>query len=146
MSNLLMTSSRTLQRSPVMLGTATVSEGKKGQIQKDEEEAEVDNKKGLNQNQQDQTSSNLKKTDDENPFLDENEVCEDKISNIAGSLSCKNFLRSFAYQYCRHKYIRKNCCASHKIYCRRGRRARQKHNNSKLQQVPSTEVVSTKTY
>ena len=43
--------------------------------------------------------------------------CEDRISNIAGSMSCKTFLRSFAYQYCKHKYIKKNCCASHKIYC-----------------------------
>ena len=32
-------------------------------------------------------------------------------------MSCKTFLRSFAYQYCKHKYIKKNCCASHKIYC-----------------------------
>ena len=43
--------------------------------------------------------------------------CEDRINNIAGSLTCKAFLRSFAYQYCRHKYIKKNCCAAHKIYC-----------------------------
>ena len=56
-------------------GTATVSEGKKGQIQKDGEGAEVDYKKGLSQNHQDQTSSRLTKADDENPFLDENEVC-----------------------------------------------------------------------
>lgn len=47
--------------------------------------------------------------------------CEDRISNIAGSLSCKAFLRSFAYQYCHHKYIKSNCCASHEVYCRRGR-------------------------
>ena len=33
-------------------------------------------------------------------------------------MSCRSFLRSFAYQYCRHKYIRKNCCASHKVYCK----------------------------
>jgi hypothetical protein len=32
-------------------------------------------------------------------------------------MTCKTFLRSFAYQYCRHKYIRTNCCASHKLYC-----------------------------
>lgn len=32
-------------------------------------------------------------------------------------MSCKTFLRSFAYQYCRHKYIKKNCCASHKTFC-----------------------------
>ena len=50
-------------------------------------------------------------------------------------------MRSFAYQYCRHKYIKKNCCASHKVYClrgRRGRRARQRL----LQQVPSSEVAT----
>ena len=109
-------------------GTATVSE-EKGRTPKKVSDDEVDNK-------------GQKGHEDQN-HQDDNEVCEDKISNIAGSLSCKNFLRSFAYQYCRHKYIRKNCCASHKIYCRRGRRARQKH---RLQQVPSTEVVSTKTY
>ena len=33
--------------------------------------------------------------------------CKDRINNIAGSMSCRSFLRSFAYQYCRHKYIRK---------------------------------------
>ena len=51
-------------------------------------------------------------------YLTENEeACEDRITNIAGSMSCKAFLRSFAYQYCRHKYIRRNCCASHKRFC-----------------------------
>ena len=45
------------------------------------------------------------------------QVCEDSATNIAGSMTCKTFLRSFAYQYCRHKYIRTNCCASHKEYC-----------------------------
>merc|ERR1712045_113275 len=45
------------------------------------------------------------------------DTCEDRISNIAGSMSCKAFLRSFAYQYCRHKYIKKNCCASHHRFC-----------------------------
>jgi len=46
-----------------------------------------------------------------------NDRCQDRITNIAGSMSCKAFLRSFAYQYCKHKYIRKNCCDSHKRYC-----------------------------
>ena len=50
--------------------------------------------------------------------------CEDRISNIAGSMSCKTFLRSFAYQYCKHKYIKKNCCASHKVYCLKTGRGR----------------------
>ena len=49
--------------------------------------------------------------------LADSQKCEDRVSNIAGSMSCKTFLRSFAYQYCKHKYIKKNCCASHKIYC-----------------------------
>lgn len=49
--------------------------------------------------------------------LGSSEQCEDRITNIAGSMSCKAFLRSFAYQYCRHKYIKKNCCASHKKFC-----------------------------
>jgi len=47
----------------------------------------------------------------------EHDKCEDRITNIAGSMSCKAFLRSFAYQYCKHKYIKKNCCESHKRYC-----------------------------
>ena len=47
----------------------------------------------------------------------ETQKCEDRISNIAGSMSCKAFLRSFAYQYCKHKYIKKNWCAFHEIYC-----------------------------
>merc|ERR550519_82841 len=116
-----------LQLSQATKGTATVSEKKDRTAieQKTVSDEEVDNKG--------------RKGHEDQIHQEDNEVCEDKISNIAGSLSCKNFLRSFAYQYCRHKYIRKNCCASHKIYCRRGRRARQKHNNSKLQQVPSTE-------
>merc|ERR1712111_214581 len=49
--------------------------------------------------------------------LGSSEECVDRINNIAGSMSCKAFLRSFAYQYCRHKYIRKNCCASHVRFC-----------------------------
>merc|ERR1719400_1108064 len=49
--------------------------------------------------------------------LGSSEQCEDRITNIAGSMSCKAFLRSFAYQYCRHKYIQKNCCQSHKRFC-----------------------------
>jgi len=49
--------------------------------------------------------------------LGTSEVCEDRITNIAGSMSCKAFLRSFAYQYCRHKYIKKNCCSSHQRFC-----------------------------
>jgi len=49
--------------------------------------------------------------------LGSSEECKDRINNIAGSMSCKAFLRSFAYQYCRHKYIRKNCCASHSRFC-----------------------------
>ena len=73
---------------------------------------------------------------------DTNEVCEDRIHNIAGSLSCKNFLQSFAYQYCRHKYIKKNCCASHKVYCLRGRRGRRARQMKLLQQVPSSEVAT----
>ena len=39
-------------------------------------------------------------------------------------MSCKTFLRSFAYQYCKHKYIKKNCCASHKVYCLKTGRGR----------------------
>lgn len=52
-----------------------------------------------------------------NSLETENKGCEDKLTNIAGSMSCKAFLRSFAFQYCKHKYIKKNCCESHKRYC-----------------------------
>merc|ERR1712038_478895 len=58
--------------------------------------------------------------------------CEDRISNIAGSMSCKTFLRSFAYQYCKHKYIKKNCCASHRIYCLNTGRSRTTRRNRTL--------------
>ena len=89
------------------------------------------------------TATVSEKSEDENGEEDEyDEVCEDKISNIAGSLSCKNFLRSFAYQYYRHKYIKKNCCASHKVYCLRGRRGRRARQMKLLQQVPSREVAT----
>lgn len=78
-------------------------------------------------------------TEDDTEVEDE-ENCEDRINNIAGSLSCANFLQGFAYQYCRHKYIKKNCCASHKVYCFRGRRGR-------MRQLPSKEVATmTKTF
>jgi len=64
------------------------------------------------------TVSKTKKSDVvEINTLGSSEVCEDRITNIAGSMSCKAFLRSFAYQYCRHKYIKKNCCSSHLRFC-----------------------------
>lgn len=46
-----------------------------------------------------------------------NEICEDRITKIAGSMSCQDFLQRFGYQYCRQPYIMKNCCASQQRYC-----------------------------
>jgi hypothetical protein len=68
--------------------------------------------------------------------------CEDRISNIAGSMSCKTFLRSFAYQYCKHKYIKKNCCASHKIYCLNTSRSRLRRGRTLVFRSPNTNVTS----
>lgn len=68
--------------------------------------------------------------------------CEDRISNIAGSMSCKTFLRSFAYQYCKHKYIKKNCCASHKIYCLKTSRSRTRRGRTLVFRPPNTNVTS----
>ena len=117
---------RCLSRScNAFLGTATVSENKGGNKGR--------GRAGL--------VEDVASSDDEEDSAS-NEVCEDTITNIAGSLSCKTFLRSFAYQYCRHKYIKKNCCASHKIYCVRGRRGRRGRQRL-LQQVPSSKVATT---
>ncbi|XP_068214424.1 LOW QUALITY PROTEIN: A disintegrin and metalloproteinase with thrombospondin motifs like [Palaemon carinicauda] len=44
--------------------------------------------------------------------------CEDRIANIAGSLTCREFLRSYGFRYCGHRYIQKNCCRSQKEMCR----------------------------
>merc|ERR1712123_413637 len=63
------------------------------------------------------TKTKTKKSEVVENTLGTSEVCEDRITNIAGSMSCKAFLRSFAYQYCRHKYIKKNCCSSHLRFC-----------------------------
>jgi hypothetical protein len=64
------------------------------------------------------SSSAVESGDSEENSLEwSGEECKDRITNIAGSMSCKAFLRSFAYQYCKHKYIKKNCCESHKRFC-----------------------------
>ncbi|KZS15165.1 putative A disintegrin and metalloproteinase with thrombospondin motifs 3 [Daphnia magna] len=46
-----------------------------------------------------------------------NELCEDRITKIAGSMSCQDFLQRYGFQYCRQPYIMKNCCASQQRYC-----------------------------
>ena len=72
----------------------------------------------------------------------EQKKCEDRISNIAGSMSCKTFLRSFAYQYCKHKYIKKNCCASHKIYCLKRGRTRPRRGRTLVFRAPNSNTTS----
>jgi hypothetical protein len=57
-------------------------------------------------------------------------------------MSCKTFLRSFAYQYCKHKYIKKNCCASHKIYCLKTSRSRTRRGRTLVFRPPNTNVTS----
>ncbi|KAK2725182.1 A disintegrin and metalloproteinase with thrombospondin motifs like [Artemia franciscana] len=44
--------------------------------------------------------------------------CEDKITNIAGSMSCEEFLSRYGFQYCKHSYITRNCCAAQRKLCR----------------------------
>ncbi|MPC23476.1 hypothetical protein E2C01_016526 [Portunus trituberculatus] len=43
--------------------------------------------------------------------------CEDRIANIAGTLTCREFLRTYGFRYCGHRYIHKNCCRSQKEAC-----------------------------
>ena len=50
-------------------------------------------------------------------FTVNNDLCEDRISKIAGSMSCPDFLQRYGYQYCQQAYIKKNCCASQQRYC-----------------------------
>lgn len=50
-------------------------------------------------------------------FSGVNELCEDRITKIAGSMSCQDFLQRYGFQYCRQPYIMKNCCASQQRYC-----------------------------
>ncbi|XP_069939736.1 A disintegrin and metalloproteinase with thrombospondin motifs like isoform X1 [Cherax quadricarinatus] len=58
----------------------------------------------------------LKKTFKEPVKVTDGE-CEDRIANIAGSLTCQEFLRSYGFRYCGHRYIQKNCCRSQKDMC-----------------------------
>merc|ERR1712137_1133608 len=46
-----------------------------------------------------------------------NDLCEDRISKIAGSMSCPDFLQRYGYQYCQQAYIKKICCAAQQRYC-----------------------------
>ncbi|XP_018019563.1 uncharacterized protein LOC108676018 isoform X2 [Hyalella azteca] len=44
--------------------------------------------------------------------------CHDRIANIAGSLTCREFLKSYGSRYCGHRYIRKNCCSARESLCK----------------------------
>ncbi|KAA0194873.1 hypothetical protein HAZT_HAZT003241 [Hyalella azteca] len=41
-----------------------------------------------------------------------------RIANIAGSLTCREFLKSYGSRYCGHRYIRKNCCSARESLCK----------------------------
>ena len=58
-------------------------------------------------------------------------------------MSCKTFLRSFAYQYCKHKYIKKNCCASHQTYCLKSGRSRTRRGRTLIFRSTNSNATST---
>ncbi|GAB6022181.1 hypothetical protein CHUAL_006316 [Chamberlinius hualienensis] len=43
--------------------------------------------------------------------------CRDLMRELAGGLTCKQFLRRFGSRYCNHHFIIANCCSSRKILC-----------------------------
>nr|CAD7393389.1 unnamed protein product [Timema cristinae] len=43
--------------------------------------------------------------------------CEDKVTNISGSMTCREFLTHYGFQYCSYPYMIRNCCASQKDIC-----------------------------
>ena len=43
--------------------------------------------------------------------------CRNNVERMAGSLSCSEFLERFGDKYCKHDYIKRNCCASHALLC-----------------------------
>ena len=43
--------------------------------------------------------------------------CRDNVERMAGSLTCTQFLERFGDKYCKHDYIKRNCCASHALMC-----------------------------
>jgi len=43
--------------------------------------------------------------------------CMDKVANISGSMSCRQFLTHYGFQYCSYKYMQRNCCASQRAVC-----------------------------
>lgn len=49
-----------------------------------------------------------------------NKLCRNNVERMAGSMTCTQFLERFADKYCKHDYIKRNCCASHAIMCKGG--------------------------
>ena len=43
--------------------------------------------------------------------------CRNNVERMAGSLTCTQFLERFGEKYCKHDYIKRNCCASHALMC-----------------------------
>ncbi|XP_066999385.2 A disintegrin and metalloproteinase with thrombospondin motifs like isoform X2 [Anabrus simplex] len=50
--------------------------------------------------------------------------CEDKATKLGGSMTCREFLSHYGYQYCSYQYMRRNCCVSQREVCDRSRRKR----------------------
>jgi hypothetical protein len=44
--------------------------------------------------------------------------CQNNVERMAGSLTCTQFLERFGDKYCKHDYIKRNCCASHSLMCK----------------------------
>ncbi len=47
-----------------------------------------------------------------------NATCRNNVERMAGSLTCTQFLERFGDKYCKHDYIKRNCCASHAFMCK----------------------------
>ncbi|PSN43092.1 hypothetical protein C0J52_19303, partial [Blattella germanica] len=45
--------------------------------------------------------------------------CVDKVTNISGSMTCREFLTHYGFQYCSYQYMYRNCCASQRAVCAR---------------------------
>nr|CAD7571306.1 unnamed protein product [Timema californicum] len=52
--------------------------------------------------------------------------CEDKVTNISGSMTCREFLTHYGFQYCSYPYMIRNCCASQRDICPNTPRGRRK--------------------
>ncbi|XP_054169137.1 A disintegrin and metalloproteinase with thrombospondin motifs 1-like [Oppia nitens] len=51
------------------------------------------------------------------PTIQQTVDCLNSVQRMAGSLTCTQFLERFGDKYCKHDYIKRNCCASHQLMC-----------------------------